>query len=258
MRVDATPPAGGPLDWNNDLVVPNAVGSTIDINNNGILGDPDFLGFNDLAVLNLQQVGARSSSFGFSAAGGLKSGGGGLKSGGGGVDNDGGGLKSGGGGLKSGGGGLKSGGGGIEQDEDTAHSTVGPPAGLVCTNPVTVGSTTYAGCTVGTSTPGFVVTKAVPLTWGFPGQVSQSNYGQIRAFNVYRATNIAGSVLTNAKAFTLVKTITPVAPAVTPVSFYVDTAIKNNNVYTYFVTAVNKQGAQSGPSNYLTVTITTH
>ena len=258
VRVDATPPAGGPLDWNNDLVVPNAVGGTIDINNNGILGDPDFLGFNDLAVLNLQQVGARSSSFGFSAAGGLKSGGGGLKSGGGGVDNDGGGLKSGGGGLKSGGGGLKSGGGGIEQDEDTAHSTVGPPAGLVCTNPVTVGSTTYAGCTVGTSTPGFVVTKAVPLTWGFPGQVSQSNYGQIRAFNVYRATNIAGSVLTNAKAFTLVKTITPVAPAVTPVSFYVDTAIKNNNVYTYFVTAVNKQGAQSGPSNYLTVTITTH
>ena len=34
-------------------------------------------------------------------------------------------------------------------------------------------------------------------------------------------------------------------------------AIKNGNVYTYFVTAVNKQGAQSGPSNYLTVTITT-
>jgi hypothetical protein len=257
VRVDATPPAGGALDWNNDLVVPNTVGGTIDINNNGILGDPDFLGFNDLAVLNLQQVGARSSAFGFSQSGGLKSGGGGLKSGGGGVDNDGGGLKSGGGGLKSGGGGLKSGGGGVEQDEDTAHSTVGPPAGLVCTNSVTVGSTTYSGCILGTNTPGYVVTKAVPLTWGFPGQVSQSNFGQIRAFNVYKAKNIVGSVLTNAKAFTLLKTITPVAPAVTPVSFYVDTAVKNNDVYTYFVTAVNKQGAQSGPSNYLTVTITT-
>lgn len=257
VRVDATPPAGGGLDWNNDLVIKDPVGGTIDINNNGILGDPDFLGFNDLPVLNLQQIGARSSAFGFSQAGGLKSGGGGLKSGGGGVDNDGGGLKSGGGGLKSGGGGLKSGGGGVEQDEDTAHSTVGPPASLICTQSVTVGSTTYSGCTVGTSTPGFVVTKAVPLTWGFPGQVTQSNYGQIRAFNVYRATNITGSVLTNAKAFTLLKTITPVGNAVTPVSFYVDTSIKNNNVYTYFVTAVNKQGAQSGPSNYLTVTITT-
>lgn len=257
VRVDATPPPGGGLDWNNDLIVKDPVGGTIDINNNGVLGDPAFLGFDDLAVLNLQQIGARSSSFGFSQSGGLKNGGGGLKNGGGGVDNDGGGLKNGGGGLKNGGGGLKNGGGGTEQDEDTAHSTVGPPASLICTQSVTVGSTTYAGCTLGTSTPGFVATKAVPLTWGFPGQVTQSNYGQIRAFNVYRAKNIAGSVVTNAKSFTLLKTITPVAPSVIPVSFYVDTAVKNNDVYTYFVTAVNKQGAQSGPSNYLTVTITT-
>jgi len=257
VRVDATPPAGGPLDWNNDLLMPDAVIGTIDINNNGILGDPDFLGFNDMAFINLQQIGARASAFGFSQAGGLKSGGGGLKSGGGGVDNDGGGLKSGGGGLKSGGGGLKSGGGGIEQDEDTAHSTVGPPTNLICTKSVTVGNTTFAGCTLGTTTPGFIATKAVPLTWNFPGQVAQSNYGQIRAFNVYRATNIAGSVLNNAKAFSLLKSITPVAPAVTPVTFFVDTTVKNNNSYTYFVTAVNKQGAQSGPSNYLTVTIAT-
>jgi hypothetical protein len=257
VRVDATPPAGGGLDWNNDLVIANPVGGTIDINNNGVLGDADFLGFNDLPYLNLQQIGARSSAFGFSQAGGLKNGGGGLKNGGGGVDNDGGGLKNGGGGLKNGGGGLKNGGGGTEQDEDTAHSTVGPPASLICTTPETSGSTTYAGCTVGTSTPGFLVTKGVPLSWGFPGQVTQSNYGQIRAFNVYRATNIAGSVLNNAKAFALIKTIIPVGSAVTPVSFYVDTSIKNNNVYTYFVTAVNIQGAQSGPSNYLTVTIAT-
>ena len=257
VRVDATPPAGGALDWNNNFIVPDAVNGTIDINNNGILGDSDFLGFDDNTWLNLQQIGARGSAYGFSQSGGLQSKGGGLQSKGGGIDSDGGGLQSKGGGLQSKGGGLQSKGGGVEQDEDTAHSTVGPPANLICTKSVTVGSTTYPGCTLGTSTPGYVVTKAVPLTWGFPGQVSQSNFGQIRAFNVYRATNITGPILNNAKSFLLLKTITPVAPAVTPVASYVDTAIKNTNVYTYFVTAVNKQGAQSSPSNYLTVTITT-
>lgn len=257
VRVDATPPIGGALDWNNDLVWPDPVTASIDVNNNGIQGDPDFLGFDDWSFMNLQQIGARASAFGFSQSGGLQSKGGGLQSKGGGIDSDGGGLQSKGGGLQSKGGGLQSKGGGIEQDEDTAHSTVGPPNSLTCTNSVTVGNTTYPGCTLGTTTPGYIITRAVPLTWNFPGQVSQSNYGQIRAFKVYRATNITGSVLTNAKSFSLIKTITPVPPSVTPVSYYVDTGVKNNNAYTYFVTAVNKQGAQSGPSNYLTVTITT-
>ena len=81
---------------------------------------------------------ARASGFGFSEGGGLKAGGGGgLKAGGGGgIDNEGGGLKAGGGGgLKAGGGGgLKAGGGGgIEQDTETANSTVSSPAGLTCT-----------------------------------------------------------------------------------------------------------------------------
>lgn len=254
VRVDAIPPAGGALDWNNDFVVPNTVTATIDINNNGVWGDPDFLGFDDNAWLNLQQIGARGSAYGFSQGGGLQSKGGGLQSKGGGIDSDGGGLQSKGGGLQSKGGGLQSKGGGIEQDEDTAHSSVGPPSSLICTQPITQRGTTYPGCTPASTTPGYVETKAITLTWGFPGQVAQSNFGQIRAFNVFRATNITGSVLTNAKSFALLTTITPVAPAVTPVSDYVDTAVKMNNTYTYFVTAVNKQGAQSAPSNYLVVT----
>ena len=257
VRVDALPPAGGELDWNNDFILGDAVTATIDINNNGVWGDPDFLGFDDNNWLNLQQIGARGSAYGFSQSGGLQSKGGGLQSKGGGIDSDGGGLQSKGGGLQSKGGGLQSKGGGIEQDEDTAHSTVGPPSNLICTQPVTQRGTTYPGCTPGTTTPGYVETKAITLTWGFPGQVTQSNFGQIRAFNIFRAMDITGSVLTNAKSFVLLTTITPVAPAVTPVPDYVDTTVKMNHTYTYFATAVNKQGAQSSPSNYLVVTTAT-
>jgi hypothetical protein len=254
VRVDAVPPAGGALDWNNDLIFPDAVTATIDLNNNGVWGDLDFLGFSDNDWLNLQQIGARSGAFDSSPAGGLQGRAGGLQGRAGGTDGNGAGLQGRAGGLQGRAGGLQGRAGGIEQDEDTAHATVSPPANLICTTPITVGTTTFPGCTRGTTTPGFVETKAITLTWGFPGQVTQSNFGQIRAFNVYRATDIAGSALTNAKAFVLLKSITPVPPAVTPANFYVDTAIKNNHAYTYFVTAVNKQGAQSGPSNYLTVT----
>jgi hypothetical protein len=257
VRVDAVAPTGGALDWNNDLIIPNTVTSTIDLNNNGVLGDLDFLGFNDTPLLNLQQISARAGAFGVSQGGGLQVRGGGLQVRGGGTDGNGAGLQVRGGGLQVRGGGLQARAGGIEQDEDTAHSTVAPPANLICTTPITVGTTTFPGCTVGTTTPGFIETKAITLTWGFPGQVTQSNFGQIRTFNVYRAVDIAGSVLANAKAFVPLKSITPVPPAVAPVSFFVDTTVKNGHAYTYFVTAVNKQGAQSGPSNYLTVTTVT-
>jgi hypothetical protein len=60
VRVDATAPAGSFLDWNNDLVIPDAVSSPgLDINHNGITGDLPFSGFNDWSSINLQQMGAR-------------------------------------------------------------------------------------------------------------------------------------------------------------------------------------------------------
>ena len=254
VRVDAAAPAGGGLDWNNDLSLPDAVMPPgLDINHNGVVGDAPFNGFNDWSSINLQQMGARSSAFGFSQGGGLKSGGGGLKSGGGGIDDDGGGLKSGGGGLKSGGGGLKSGGGGLksggggtEQDEDTATSTVNAPSGLTCS----VAVNGVPGCvpaTVGSLENG----KTVPLTWNAPG------YGQIRSYTVWRATGSFPTsllVLQNFSAFKKVQTVSngPNAPAPT---FTTDTTVKNGTTYTYFVTAVNKQGSQSGASNAVVVTM---
>jgi hypothetical protein len=250
VRVDATP--GGPLDWNNDLVIGDAVlPPGLDINHNGIVGDAPFLGLREWTAINLQQLGARSGAYGFSQAGGLKSGGGGLKSGGGGVDDDGGGLKSGGGGLKSGGGGLKSGGGGlksggggIEQDEDTATSTQTAPTGLTCT----ISQKNVPGCVL-VSGSYLESGKSVPLTWTAPG------FGQIRSYTVWRAVGAfttRAQVLQNYSKFTKLQTVTGGVPANT---FYVDGTVKNNTTYTYFVVAVNKQGVQSGASAPVVVTM---
>jgi hypothetical protein len=249
VRVDATP--GGPLDWNNDLVIGDAVTSPgLDLNHNGVVGDAAFSGFDDWSSINLQQIGARASAFGFSQAGGLKSGGGGLKSGGGGIDDDGGGLKSGGGGLKSGGGGLKSGGGGlksggggIEQDEDTATSTLTAPTGLTCT----ITQKNVPGCIP--SLGSYLQNgKSVPLTWTAPG------FGQIRSYTVWRAVGsfpTTQQVLLNSSKFSKIQTLTGAPPA----TFSVDQNVKNSTTYTYFVVAVNKQGVQSGASAPIVVTI---
>jgi hypothetical protein len=249
VRVDATP--GGPLDWNNDLILPDSVTSALDINHNGIVGDAPFTGFNDWSAISLQQIGARSGAFGFSQGGGLKSGGGGLKSGGGGIDGDGGGLKSGGGGLKSGGGGLKSGGGGLksggggtEQDEDTATSTLTAPTGLTCT----ITQKNVPGCTPQSDGTFLESSKSVPLTWASPG------YGQIRSYLVWRALGsfpTTQQVLLNFSKFSKTQTVSGAPPS----TFTVDTTVKNNNTYTYFVVAVNKQGTQSGPSAPIVVTV---
>ena len=64
------------------------------------------------------------------------------------MDNEGGGLQlKGGGGLQlKGGGGLQlKGGGGIEEDSDTANSTVDAPSGLRCTTPLTLHGTLISG-----------------------------------------------------------------------------------------------------------------
>ena len=71
VRVDATVSSGGtlsaPLDFNNDLVTPDAIKSPgVDLDHNGAVGDAPFLGFNEWNVINMQQIGARSGAFGFS------------------------------------------------------------------------------------------------------------------------------------------------------------------------------------------------
>ncbi len=248
VRVDGFVAPGGtfssPMDFNNDLVVPDTIVSPgVDLNHNGVIGDAPFSGFNDWNFISLQQISARAGSFGFSDAGGLKSLGGGLKSLGGGIDDDGGGLKSLGGGLKSLGGGLKSLGGGIEQNEDTATSTLDPPGGLSCS--LAIG--TVPGC-VPASGIFQESGKSVPLSWTPPG------FGQIRSYTVWRAvgsfTTPQQALLNNSK-FSPLKTLTGAPPATS----FLDSTVKNNTTYTYFVTAINKQGVQSGASTPLVVLV---
>ncbi|HEX6494506.1 MAG TPA: hypothetical protein VF018_03415 [Acidobacteriaceae bacterium] len=247
VRVDGTVAAGGtfsaPLDWNNDLIAPDAVHSPgIDVNYNGSTSDAAFSGFDDSQAMNLQQIGARENAFGYSG-GGVKYGGGGVKYGGGGVDNDGGGVKYGGGGVKYGGGGVKYGGGGIDQNEDTATSTADPASGLTCQVAIgNVPACVASGATLQESG------KGVPLTWAGPG------FGQIRSYTIWRATGSFATteqVLANLPAFSALKTLTG-AP---PTQSFTDTTVKSNTTYTYFITVGNKQGAASGPSNLLVVTI---
>jgi hypothetical protein len=247
VRVDGSLAANGAVDWNNNLVI-DPVTPPIDVNFNGGTADSPFRGFDDWSAVDLRQMSARASGFGFSEGGGLKAGGGGgLKAGGGGgVDNEGGGLKAGGGGgLKAGGGGgLKAGGGGgIEQDTETANSTVGSPAGLTCTKSLN----NVPGCVAGSGS--FVENaKSVPLTWLAP------NFGQIRKYDVWKAEGSFPTlqlVVANFSKFSRITTVTGAPPSPS----FLDPNVKNNRTYTYFVTDGNIQGAQSGPSAPIVVTV---
>jgi hypothetical protein len=258
--VDGTQAAGGtfsaPLDWNNDLLVPSGTPPlSEDLNHNGVIGDASFSGFNDWQAIDLQQMNARGSGFGFSEGGGLRpQGGGGLRpQGGGGVDSDGGGLRpQGGGGLRpQGGGGLRpQGGGGIEQDTDTANSTVDPPAGLSCTTSLTMtNGTVVPACTFSAGSFNEKA-KAVPLTWTGP------DFGQIRSYSVWRAVGsftTMQQIVANIGKFSniaILNTGTPPAPQ------FIDTInLKSSTTYTYFVTDSNKPGAKSKASTSLVVTL---
>jgi hypothetical protein len=90
--------------------------------------------------------------------------------------------------------------------------------------------------------------KSVPLTWSGPG------FGQTRSYTIWRATGsftTVQQVLANPTAFSALKTLNG-TPAPT---FFTDSNVKNGATYTYFVSDGNKQGAQSGPSNLLVVTV---
>jgi hypothetical protein len=220
-----------------------------------MIRDAAFSGYNDWEKIDLQQMNARASGFGFSEGGGLKPGaGGGLKPGaGGGVDNEGGGLKPGaGGGLKPGaGGGLKPGaGGGIEQDTQTANSTADAPTGLACTKSlIMTNGTVVPTCTL-SSGMFQEKAKAVPLTWVSP------DFGQIRSYTIWRAVGsftTMQQVVANIAKFSQIATLNSGTP---PTPQFIDTVnLKNSTTYTYFVTDSNTFRANSGAGVPLVVTL---
>ena len=249
VRVDGTT-IGSPIDWNNDLIVPDAVGWQ-DVNFNGsTAANPDspFTWFSDSQNIDLTQIGARTGAAGFSGGGGgfltqggggfltqggggfLTQGGGGfLTQGGGGFLTQGGGgfLTQGGGGfLTQGGGGFLTQGGGVEQDSDLANSTADPPTGL---------RAAMSG-------------HSVALSWTAPA------FGQVREYDIWRATGSFTLQCVTANpptcAFSNIKMLTTPTP---PSTTFTDTTVKNNTTYTYFVTDKNKQRVESGASNTVTI-----
>ncbi len=133
-----TEPSGfsGPVDWNNDLIVPDLTEPVAwqDVNFNGsTMGTPDppFPGFNDWVNLDLRQIGARWNVFGFS----------------------GGGITGASGGITGASGGITGASGGTEQDSDTFNSSVDSPTLQTAVEP-----------------PG---AHFVNLTWSAPGSGQQ-------------------------------------------------------------------------------------
>jgi hypothetical protein len=255
-----------PIDWNNNLIVPDATEPVAwqDVNFNGSSSaspDPqlppspflpfnDMQGFNDWVNFDSRQIGARAASFAFSGGGGslfapgggslFAPGGGSLFAPGGGslFAPGGGSLYAGGGGslfapgggslFAPGGGSLYAGGGGTEQDLETACSTADPPTGLMAT----LGS------------------KSVVLNW------MQPDVCQVQHYDIWRATGYfptLADVIANRTKFTDIKTLSRGSGA--PPTTYTDKTVKNNTTYTYFVTDTNVQGATSGPSTPATIVV---
>jgi len=234
-------PTSGPIDWNNNLIVPDQTEPVApqDVNFNGAVSDAPFRGFNDWSNVDLLQVSSREGALGLSSGGGLPpqlgGGGGGLPpqlgGGGGGLPPQ---LGGGGGGLPpqlgGGGGGLPpqlgGGGGTPEQDQDMACSATDPPRGLTAKNS----------------------NKTVVLNWTAPGGPCQ-----VRRYDVQRAQ---GNFPTLACALTTPATctFTDITPkginGTPPVTTFIDTSkLQNNTFYTYFVTETNAQGATSRASD---------
>jgi hypothetical protein len=216
IRVDGTLFPGlsqsANIDWNHNLTFDLGSEFSQDINFNGSTTDAAFKGFNDWVNIDLRQIGARADAFGFS--------GGGTRVGGGGTRVGGGGTRVGGGGSRVGGGGTRVGGGGTEQDTNTANSTADAPVGLTAV----------------------MKGKAVQLNWFAP------EFGQVRAYSIWRTVGFYGSfaeAITNKATFTNIVAITTPTP---PSTSYLDSTVKNNTPYTYFVVDKNVKGAQSGPS----------
>jgi len=258
VRVDGSAPPAPQIDWNNNLIVPDAIeplSLAQDVNFDGTitpLASP-FHGFNDWNNLNLLQMSARENALGLSGSGIAPrqiGGAGGIAprqiGGGGGIAPR---QIGGAGGIaprQIGGGG----GDGNEQDNDTANANAGAPTGLNCTMPIGA----VPACT-GALQPFAEKGKSVPLNWSAP-----AGTGQTRKYFVWRATGTfssLSSVLANINSFTNLTPngITNKNPNLPPTPSFVDSAVKNGVTYTYFVTDQNKQGAKSGASTPIVVTV---
>jgi hypothetical protein len=238
--------ARAPIDWNNNGVFINIVSDqdlNFDGNPDSVASDGGLTGFNDWANLYLRQIGARRNIDGFSvdigaadiAGGGTKIIGGGTKIIGGGSDLInagsqilGAGTKIIGGGTKIIGGGTKIIGGGEELDFDAANTSVEAPVGLTAT----------------------LVPTGVQLNWNPP------SFGQIRTYYIWRAnTTKVPLSATNLPVLVGTNTGTPLN------KFFIDTGVKKNQTYAYFVTAAlgtdsgPNSGNQSGGSNIVPITV---
>jgi hypothetical protein len=256
LRVDGSFPPAPQIDWNNNLTVPDAIEpvSPQDANFDGTITplNSPFHGFNDWSNVNLLQISARENALGLSGSGIAPKqigGGGGIApkqiGGGGGIAPR---QIGGGGGIapKQIGGG---GGDGNEQDNDTANSNADAPTGLNCM--MALGA--VPACT-GAAQPFAEKGKSVPLNWSGPGT------GQTRKYFVWRANGnfpTVQSALANSSSFT---NLTPNGisnqnPNLPPTPTFTDSSVANKATYTYFVTDQNKQGAKSGASTPLVVTV---
>jgi hypothetical protein len=243
VRVDA-PAVGAEIDWNADGINGkfDAVGYRQDVDFDGVLsgtlaGPPTqpLHGFNDVAMLRLDQVGSRLQGGGFSAGGDLDIGGGDLDFGGGDLDFGGGDLDIGGGDLDIGGGDLdfgggdlEFGGGGPELDVDTAKAVFGltPPNGTTaCVSVSAVLDPANPNCT---GAP----LHRVKVSW------SQTNVGGESLYHVQRYPTLGGAVVEIGGS-----------PVSAPATTLVDTEELPNGVqFTYRVSAQFPDGTLSGPS----------
>lgn len=244
-RVDGTT-YSAPIDWNNNGSTADT-GLTQDVNfNNNFFNTPagsnvdaPLSGYNDWSNLDLRQTSARANTFGFSGGNSFDTIGGNAFDtiggnsfdtvGGNAFDTIGGNSLDtvGGNALDTVGGNALDTVGGNEQDAETACSTADPPTGLNAVEP---------------SKAHFVV-----LNWMPPGVC------QVRRKAGYTVWRALGSFTTltaaNRTLFTVVGTVN--APSTT----FTDSSVKNNTPYTYFVTDINAQGAASGASNLVHLTV---
>jgi hypothetical protein len=246
VRVEGPTVANGQvaaLDWNNNGIFTDVVHNQ-DLNFNGATNNTNMQGFNDWAVIDLRQLGARRNVGGFSTATidedvvgpGKTIFGGGTVIFGGGDDLIGGGadvLSEGfsgktifGGGKTIFGGGKTIFGGGDELTFETANATVESPGGLTAT----------------------VQTKKILLSWNRPG------FGRIRTYYIWRA-DITKNPMSPTNPPVNIGKVTGTPAATT----FTDTTVKTNALYLYFITGalgadsgVNN-GNQSGASNTVTV-----
>jgi hypothetical protein len=206
------------VDWDNDIdgaVLKTNISQ--DANFSGAIDSSQLTGFNDWAVLDLRQIGARKNAQGFSTgvwgSADLAGGGSSELLGGGSAD-----LAGGGSSELLGGGSAELLGGGGEVDFELANATVDPPSSLTSQS-----------------------NRSVTLNWTPP------DFGQIRTYLVWRATG----VISPANLPKVIARLTGAPPATT----FTDTTVKNKTTYTYFVTDALGNSNQSGTSNIITVAV---